>query len=124
MGTQMLTALDHVNLHTADVEGMAQWYHDILGLVSGLRPDFKFPGAWLYLGDVAVVHLVHSDKDLSTAPGSLEHFAFRATGLDAFEAKLKTKGIAFKSKRVPDTNITQVNLHDPMGTHLHIDFRV
>lgn len=119
----MLTALDHVNLHTDDLEGMANWYQDILGLRPGARPSISVPGVWMYLGDTAVVHLVLHERPLSRSAGSLEHFAFRATGMEAFKEKLTARGIAFDQQDVPGTDIVQFNLNDPMGNHLHIDFR-
>ncbi|MCJ7873093.1 VOC family protein [Phaeobacter sp. J2-8] len=57
----MLTGFDHVNIRTTNLDTMIAWYGDILGLHPGKRPPFRFPGAWLYLGDRAVVHLVAVD---------------------------------------------------------------
>ncbi len=118
-----LTAFDHVNIRTHRLEEMMAWYDDILGLSPGERPDFPFPGAWLYLGDQAMVHLV--GVDAPTAPPenlSLEHAAFRATGLKTFIAHLEAKGVPYDLARVPGLPIVQVNTHDPDGNHLHIDF--
>ncbi len=39
--------LDHVNIRTSRLSEMVDWYRDILGLSSGKRPDFPFPGAWV-----------------------------------------------------------------------------
>lgn len=119
----MLTALDHVNLRTADMEKMAQWYSEVLGLRRGPRPEMSVAGIWMYLNDDAVVHLVHCDDPLTREPVSLEHFAFRATGMDAFKEKLAALGIDYEPQEIPGTDIVQLNLHDPMGNHLHIDFR-
>lgn len=119
-----LTAFDHVNIRTRHLDAMIAWYGDILDLHAGDRPDFPFPGAWLYLGDTAVVHLIAVTE--ATAPGptlTLEHFAFRAQGHAAFVTKLKDKGVPFRESRVPDGSITQVNIHDPDGNHIHVDFR-
>lgn len=118
-----LTAFDHVNIRTANLDAMVAWYGDILGLTPGKRPDFRFPGAWLYLGDRAVVHLV-SVADAPQAAGNvtLEHFAFAATDLPAFRAKLDARGIAHTLDPVPGIPVVQVNLHDPDGNHIHIDF--
>ena len=55
--------LDHVNLRTNQLDKMIDWYTNILGMRSGLRPDFQFPGAWMYGGDDASVHLVEVDGD-------------------------------------------------------------
>lgn len=83
--------IDHVNIQTTQVEKMVAWYRDVLGMRTGPRPDFPFPGAWLYAGDRAVIHLVGQRGD--PAVGSevklkLEHFALTATGCDGFEETL------------------------------------
>ena len=53
-----LLAFDHVNVRTANLAAMVDWYDRVLGMKPGKRPNFDFPGAWLYLGDQALVHLV------------------------------------------------------------------
>ena len=42
--------LDHVNIHTANVDRLVEWYDRVLGMKAGNRPPFPFPGAWLYCG--------------------------------------------------------------------------
>mgnify|MGYP000188652562 CR=1 FL=1 len=56
-----LKKLDHVNVRTARLDAMIAWYGEMLGMNTGPRPDFDFPGAWLYAGDNAVIHLVGVD---------------------------------------------------------------
>ena len=118
--------LDHVNVRTAQLDAMIRWYDDILGLRAGPRPNFPFPGAWLYSGEDAVVHLVGIDGD----PGAgaeqdlkLEHFALSASGRDSFEARLVVAGEKFETVDLKDVGITQYNIWDPDGNHIHIDFR-
>ena len=53
--------LDHVNIQTTQVKTMVALYSDTLGLRSGPRSDFSFPGAWLYAGNAPVIHLVGHD---------------------------------------------------------------
>jgi catechol 2,3-dioxygenase-like lactoylglutathione lyase family enzyme len=119
----MIEALDHVNVRTARLAEMVAWYDAMLGLSPGPRPDFSMGGAWLYAGPHAVVHLVEVAE---TPPPSddlaLEHAAFRARGLAGFVAKLKAAGAPFRASRVPGLPILQVNVWDPDGNHLHIDF--
>ena len=83
----MLTAFDHVNVRTSRLDEMIAWYGDVLGMKTGPRPDFSFPGAWLYLGDNAVVHLVGEKVERRAEDPKLEHVAFRAKGLAAFQDK-------------------------------------
>ncbi|MFL4472139.1 VOC family protein [Tateyamaria armeniaca] len=120
-----ITKLDHVNLRTAQLDRMIAWYVDILGLENGARPDFGFPGAWLYAGDAAIVHLIEvsgdpgagSDGDLK-----LEHFALRATDVDAFEARLNAHGVPYKTSGIAELGIVAFNIWDPDGNHIHVDF--
>lgn len=117
--------LDHVNIQTTKVENMVAWYRDILGMRTGPRPDFSFPGAWLYADDTAVIHLVGQIGD--SAVGSevklkLEHFALTATGRVAFEETL-SKGAILHQRFVLDTiGLVQFHLRDPDGNHVHKDF--
>jgi catechol 2,3-dioxygenase-like lactoylglutathione lyase family enzyme len=116
-------AFDHVNLRTTQLDAMIAWYGDILGLHPGHRANFEFPGAWLYLGDQALIHLV-GVTNAPTAGGNvtLEHFALRATGLKDFTTELEARGIAHSVDTVPGIPVVQVNLHDPDGNHIHVDF--
>lgn len=116
--------LDHVNIRTARLAEMVDWYTRVLGLREGWRPPFAFPGAWLYAGEDAVVHLI----GVATPPGAdasdlrLEHFALTGDDLDTFRARLQAADIAAEERRVPGTRILQLNLYDPDGTHIHVDF--
>lgn len=117
--------LDHVNVRTTQLEAMVEWYTCVLRMRSGDRPDFPFPGAWMYVGDHPAVHLVGIDGDPATGSETtlkLEHFAFSATDCAAFEAKLTDLDEAFRISAVPDFGITQYNVWDPDGNHIHIDF--
>lgn len=117
-----LRAFDHVNVRTANLEEMVEWYGRVLGMSSGKRPNFGFPGAWLYLGENAIVHLVGVAKEPASVEPKIEHFAIRAEGLEDFLNHLKAEGVEVKVSRIVDFGITQVNIHDPDGNHIHIDF--
>lgn len=118
-----LTAFDHVNLRTTQLDDMIAWYGDVLGLTPGWRPDFPFPGAWLYLGDRALVHLVEVDgTPQSGGDLSLEHFALRASDMGGFVAALDQKGIAHEIVDSAILPVVQVNIWDPDGNHIHVDF--
>ncbi len=117
-----LAKLDHVNVRTANLDTMVDWYCKVLGMANGKRPPFRFPGAWLYAGDAALVHLVGVDADPANVAPKIEHFALTATGLGAFVKRLNEDQIAFEASRVPGSGILQVNVHDCDGNHIHIDF--
>ncbi|MGI9525323.1 MAG: VOC family protein [Hyphomicrobiaceae bacterium] len=121
-----LGQLDHVNVRTNKLDAMVSWYTNILGMRSGDRPNFPFPGAWMYTGDHPAVHLVGTSEDAGAGSEGnlkLEHFAFAATGLKEFEQRLVEAGEHYKVRQVPGIDVTQINLWDPDGNHIHIDFR-
>ena len=119
-----IQTLDHVNVRTANLAAMMAWYQDVLGLTLGPRPNFSFGGAWLYAGDVAIVHLVEVDDQPGMAEQlQLEHFALAATDRDAFLTNLEANGTPCRINTLSDFGITQVNIFDPDGNHIHVDFR-
>ena len=122
--TLVLKRLDHVNVRTANLQGMIDWYGRILGMTTGPRPGFSFPGAWLYMGDDPTIHLVGRDTHPSAEDADLrlEHFAISATGLQDLLDRAAEAGEKVSVRRVPDFPIVQVNLWDPDGNHIHIDF--
>lgn len=119
-----LGMLDHVNIRTASVEEMTRWYVDMLGMTSGWRPPFPFPGAWLYVGEQPFVHLIGIDEEAEVDPDNLklEHFAFAAKGLENFAARLDAAGESYDKRVVPGSGVIQMNVWDPDGNHIHIDF--
>ena len=117
--------LDHVNLRTTQLDAMIGWYMRVLGLQVGARPNFPFPGAWLYAADTAVVHLIGVEGDSGAGSESdlkLEHFAFSATDLRAFEDRLRELGEPHQLLDLASFGLVQINLRDPDGNHLHVDF--
>ncbi len=119
----MILRLDHVNVRTANLEQLARFYADVLGLVSGERPPLGFPGAWMYAGNEPVLHLVGvAEPPQPEGALRLEHFAFAATGLAEFVSRLQALGVDFKQSRQAGTGNVVVNLRDPDGNRLHVDF--
>lgn len=115
--------LDHVNVRTANLDAMVAWYGDVLGMKPGKRPNFPFPGAWLYTGEDAAVHLIGIDAAAPEQPDlRLEHFAFRAKGFADLKAKLEKIGQKHDVNPVPGAGIVQINVWDPDGNHIHVDF--
>jgi len=120
----VMKRLEHVNVRTANLDGMIDWYGRMLGLTTGRRPGFSFPGAWLYMGDDPIIHLVGQDArpDADDADLRLEHFALSASGLKDLLARAEEAGERTSVRKVPDFPIVQVNMWDPDGNHIHIDF--
>jgi catechol 2,3-dioxygenase-like lactoylglutathione lyase family enzyme len=125
----MIRWLDHVNLRTADIERMVRFYVDVVGLRLGERPSFAFPGAWLYAGERPVVHLVGEPSAAAAAIQgdpltalTLEHFAFAADDPESFQLRLESQGIAYRRSLQTGSGRIVVNLRDPDGNRLHVDF--
>ncbi len=119
----MIRFLDHVNVRTAALTGLVQFYEEVLGLKRGDRPDLGFPGAWLYAGERAVLHLVGVEqKPPPQGVLSLEHFAFAASGLSAFLTNLERLGVPYQRSVQVGTGSIVINLKDPDGNRLHVDF--
>jgi catechol 2,3-dioxygenase-like lactoylglutathione lyase family enzyme len=119
----MIQRLDHVNVRTANLESLVRFYTDVLGLRRGERPPLGFPGAWMYAGEHAVIHLVGVEQQRQPEGAlSLEHFAFSATHLADFRARLEQLGVAYKASRQAGTGNVVLNLRDPDGNRLHVDF--
>ncbi|MDX2023784.1 MAG: VOC family protein [Deltaproteobacteria bacterium] len=124
-GGVFLTGLNHVNVRTHRLAEMIAFYRDVLGMSQGPRPAFSFPGAWMYVGTQPVVHLV--GVDVAPTPGDslrLQHFAFAAQNQTAFLAHLETCGVAYRIGTLEDFKLVQVNVIDPDGNHIHVDFEL
>ena len=73
--------LDHYNVSTRKLAKTVRFYEDALGFVNGPRPQFNFPGAWLYSAGQTVLHLndiSQTDKQQPPDSGVIDHVAFRA----------------------------------------------
>jgi catechol 2,3-dioxygenase-like lactoylglutathione lyase family enzyme len=124
--TATMKRLDHVNVRTANLDAMTAWYGRILGMAPGPRPGFGFPGAWLYADGNPIIHLVGVDAQPGADPADvrLEHFAIAATGLKAMLARLAAEGERHRLNPIRDFGILQVNVWDPDGNHIHVDFDI
>ena len=119
--------LAHVNIRTTQLDVMIDWYTNVLGLKTGRRPNFPFPGAWMYAGEYPFVHLVGIKGP--AAVGSevklkLEHFSLLARGGAEFIEKLEAEGIKYHRAELPDFNLCLINIWDPDGNHIHVDFKL
>jgi catechol 2,3-dioxygenase-like lactoylglutathione lyase family enzyme len=133
--------LAHYSVRTPDLEVSRRFYTEVLGFRVGYRPDFDFPGHWLYMGgdeaDFGVVHLIGIDpkdpqglvdylgeKAASSLNGSgaVDHLAFLATDWRGMRATLERAGLAFRERSVPDLGLHQVFVEDPSGVTIELNF--
>lgn len=120
----IVRGLDHINIGTDKLAETVAFFRDVLGLKEGWRPDFPFAGAWLYAGDTAVVHLVQLPAaKLPSREATLDHFALRIDDYDATLAALERAGVKYQQVDIPRTEIRQINVRDPNGVTVELNYR-
>ncbi len=118
-----LTMLQHVNIMTDKLDETVAFYEDILGFENGERPNFAFPGAWLYCGPEAVIHLIGVDEQEKSGSGCIDHVAFAAEGFDRYAALLGDKGYEHETRVVPGGRLRQIFVRDPNDVLIELNFR-
>ena len=137
----MALTINHFSIRTADLDASRHFYADVLWLTVGPRPAFPFPGLWMYRGDHAdvanaVVHIIGTDRaeqqgldgylgerdEGERGTGSIDHVAFFADGLAAMLAHLKSKGVPYRQRTVPNIGLHQVFLDDPNGCVIELNY--
>jgi catechol 2,3-dioxygenase-like lactoylglutathione lyase family enzyme len=115
--------IDHYTIRTDDLAATRRFYCDLLGLHEGWRPNFDFPGAWLYVGDQPVVHVIEVEDCPREGTGGVDHLAFKADGdLKALAGKLKAAGFDVATRDVPGTPVRQLFCNDPSGVKVELNF--
>jgi catechol 2,3-dioxygenase-like lactoylglutathione lyase family enzyme len=116
--------LDHVNVRTHDLEATRRFYVDVVGLHVGERPPFDFPGLWLYDDNVAVIHVtgLGPADARSHASGSVDHIAFRVSGLAAMRERVARLKVSARESIVPRNGDLQIFLTDPNGVKIELTF--
>ncbi len=117
--------LDHFNIRTSKLGDTVQFYEDILGLKSGDRPNFSFPGAWMYSEGKAVVHLVdisQTSEEQKPDSGVVHHVAFASRDFSGMKQRLQSKGMAFDTRQVPGGALWQIFVRDPNGVMIELNY--
>ena len=124
----MALTLNHYSVRTTELEKTRDFYAEVLGLTVGPRPNFPFPGLWMYRGDHAdvanaVVHLIGmdandpeglkaylGDRDVSAlrGTGAIDHIAFFADGLSDMLKHLATLSIVPRERTTPSIGLHQL----------------
>jgi len=138
----MSLSLNHYSIRTADLEASRRFYVEALDLAVGPRPDFPFPGLWLYAGDTAVwanavVHLIGVSSadprglqgylgERDAAPrrgtGALDHVAFFATGLAERRVVLQRLALPMRERQVPGLGLHQLFVEVPDGIVVELNY--
>lgn len=116
--------LDHYNIAPRDLDTTVRFYTEIIGLTNGYRPPFGVPGAWLYCGDRAVVHLLPLANAKDAPTGRLDHIAFWATDLPGIVENLRRHDYPFQVRTIPSAGIHQLFVRDPDGIQVELSFSI
>ncbi|HEX8011406.1 MAG TPA: VOC family protein [Casimicrobiaceae bacterium] len=117
-----IEGMNHFTILTDDVEGTIGFYADLLGLTAGARPNFEFPGAWLYANGQPILHVIGGRPKSELKAGVIDHMAFTGRDLAAMLGKLKLRGIEHVCRRQVGSGVWQVFFHDPNGAKVEVDF--
>ena len=117
--------LDHFNIRTRKLADTVRFYEEILGLENGDRPNFAFPGAWMYSEGKPVVHLVDispTAEQQKPDSGVVHHVAFVSQGFDGMRQRLKSKGMPYDARQVPGGDLWQIFVNDPNGVMIELNY--
>ncbi len=117
--------LDHFNIRTRKLAETVRFYEDILGLEKGARPNFAFPGAWMYSEGKPVVHLVdisRTEEAQKPDSGCVHHVAFVSRGFDGMKRRLESKSMRFEARQVPGGDLWQIFVNDPNGVMIELNY--
>ncbi len=132
-----LDEMDHFSIRTVKLEKSKEFYETVLGMSVGDRPPLDFPGYWMYVGKLPVVHLVGIDEDDPSGlieylgdvdlddldgGGAVDHLAFRASDVDELKSRLEKLKIPYRERMVPEMNLQQVFLEDPNNITIELNY--
>ena len=124
-----LIDLHHVAIKSKDLAATEKFYTKVLGMKKVERPEFKFPGVWLemgetmfhiYGGDAAKTHAGDYKYNQGSAP--VDHVALRAKGFDKMKEVCKKHRCTWRQFDIPDFKLWQLFVQDPSGVIVELNF--
>ena len=123
-----ILGMNHFTILTDNLEATQNFYCELLDLQVGKRPNFSFPGLWLYNKEgAAILHVVGGRERSDLRAGTLDHMALTATGLLPTLAVLEKHDIEYDLRRLDapeagDVNLWQLFFMDPNNAKVELDF--
>ncbi|HZZ29114.1 MAG TPA: VOC family protein [Pirellulales bacterium] len=122
-----ISELNHVALVTRHLDASKKFYNEVLGFREVPRPNFTFPGAWLF-GHGLMIHLLGHNPAANEQPSPAAaeiltreyHLALHTDDLSTVERLLTEHGILFRRNRQADTGVKQIFFQDPDGFHIEV----
>lgn len=134
-----VSKLAHYSIRAFDLEASRKFYTEVMGFRVGYRPNFPFPGVWLYQShderEYGVVHIIGTgaesadERYLGERPangpagkGDVDHIAFLATDWPDMRERLLSMQIRYDERTVPTLGLHQVFLQDPSGVTIELNY--
>jgi catechol 2,3-dioxygenase-like lactoylglutathione lyase family enzyme len=117
-----VTAMNHFTILAEDLATTQRFYEELLGLTAGYRPPLKFPGAWMYCGQQAVLHIIAGRALPEPRGGVLDHMAFSGVDLAGMLRKLTARDQQYELRLQPDGAQWQLFFFDPNGARVEVDY--
>jgi catechol 2,3-dioxygenase-like lactoylglutathione lyase family enzyme len=128
-GAAVVLGIHHFTIRcsNSELESLRDVYCDVLGMREGPRPNFDFPGHWLYVGDAALLHLAailpdQASHSAERRMSGFDHVSLAGSQLDATRKLLADRGIAFEELPVPGWPLWQIFLRDPVASKIELTF--
>jgi len=119
--SSLFMGLHHASLMVADVAVSLHFYCDNLGLgLDASRPEMKFPGAWLNVGESQQIHLLQLPNPDSTEGrpehgGRDRHTAMYVSDIETLKSKLTQAEVPYTQSR---SGRAAIFCRDPDGNAL------
>ena len=121
-----IQGMNHFTILTDNMEGTRDFYCKLLDLEVGKRPNFSFPGWWLYKNGTPILHVVGGRPRQELRAGTLDHMAFTATDLLPTLKVLEEHKIGYELRRLdaPEggVDLWQLFFMDPNNAKVELDF--
>ena len=117
-----ITGMNHFTVLSHDVDLTISFYQKVLGLKLGYRPHLSSSGAWLYIEEKSVLHIIGVNSTDKLLEGVIDHIAFSGAGLSRFIRHLNDLNIAYEHRQQMGSNIWQVFFYDPSGAKVEVNF--
>ena len=127
-----VSAIDHLNILTNDLEATAGFYETVLGLTRGESPAAKMgaQGAWMFDNSGhPLVHIVvkgslgsYGEEHQPGQPtNAIHHVAFRCAGFAAAKERISALGL---EHQINDgtLGLRQITLKDPNAINVEMNF--
>lgn len=116
-----IKSVNHLARTTRRLDESRSFYRDVLGFRELRRPNFSFPGAWLYNYGLQI-HLIVDDQapdpngEIST---TADHLALHVDNVDEAKRLLEEHRVSYR-ENVSAAGIKQLFFRDPDGHHVEI----